>query len=194
MPRSSSGALTCSTRCRTPLRPAPRWRAPSATATRPWSSPRAGDRWPCSRWPTNCVPEPQPPSRRSAGRRAALPCCATGDAAAPAARAAAALTLDDVRPGLLPAQKAAAVTDWQSDGRRVLAVGDGINDAPLLATADVGLAVGEGAGALAVQAADGVLLRDPLGSLPPLLALRPPRPAGRAGQPRPRRVGDRRPR
>ncbi|MCX6466552.1 MAG: heavy metal translocating P-type ATPase [Pseudonocardiales bacterium] len=96
------------------------------------------------------------------------PVLLTGDAAVPAAATAARLGITDVRSGLLPADKAAAVAGV---GGTVLAVGDGINDAPLLATAAVGLAVGEGAGALAVQAADGVLLRDPLGSLVPLLAL-----------------------
>ncbi|WP_225920605.1 heavy metal translocating P-type ATPase [Pseudonocardia oceani] len=99
------------------------------------------------------------------------PVLLTGDAPAPAARIGRELGVDDVRAGLLPEGKAAVVAQWQGGGRRVLAVGDGINDAPLLATADAGLAVGEGAGALAVQASDGVLLRDPLGSLPPLLAL-----------------------
>ncbi|MDN5930749.1 MAG: heavy metal translocating P-type ATPase, partial [Pseudonocardia sp.] len=96
------------------------------------------------------------------------PVLLTGDAPAPAAAVASRLGIDDVRSGLLPADKAAAVAAHPGT---VLAVGDGINDAPLLATAAVGLAVGEGAGALSVQASDGVLLRDPLGSLVPLLAL-----------------------
>ncbi|MHA6786009.1 heavy metal translocating P-type ATPase [Pseudonocardia saturnea] len=96
------------------------------------------------------------------------PALLTGDAPAPAAAVAARLGIDDVRSGLLPADKAAAVAAHPGT---VLAVGDGINDAPLLATAAVGLAVGEGAGELSVQASDGVLLRDPLGSLVPLLAL-----------------------
>lgn len=96
------------------------------------------------------------------------PVLLTGDAALPAAAVATALGIDDVRSGLLPADKTAAATARPGT---VLAVGDGINDAPLLATAAVGLAVGEGAGALSVQASDGVLLRDPLGSLVPLLAL-----------------------
>ncbi len=99
------------------------------------------------------------------------PTLLTGDAPTPATRIGRELGLDDVRAGLLPGGKAEVVADRQAQGRRVLAVGDGINDAPLLATADAGLAVGEGAGALAVQASDGVLLRDPLGSLPPLIAL-----------------------
>ncbi|WP_246086029.1 heavy metal translocating P-type ATPase [Pseudonocardia hydrocarbonoxydans] len=96
------------------------------------------------------------------------PALLTGDAPRPAAAVAGALGIDDVRPGLLPADKAAVATAHPGT---VLAVGDGINDAPLLATAAVGLAVGEGAGALSVQASDGVLLRDPLGSLVPLITL-----------------------
>ena len=99
------------------------------------------------------------------------PVLLTGDAHAPAAVVARDLGVADVRAGLLPADKTAAVTAWQREGRTVLAVGDGINDAPLLATADVGLAVGEGAGALSVEASDGVLLRDPMGSLGPVLEL-----------------------
>ncbi|MBN9121409.1 MAG: HAD hydrolase family protein, partial [Planctomycetes bacterium] len=65
---------------------------------------------------------------------------------------------------MLPADKTAVLVEWQRRGRTVLAVGDGINDAPLLAGADVGLAVGGGS-ALSVQAADGVLLRHPMAGL-----------------------------
>ena len=73
--------------------------------------------------------------------------------------------------GLLPAAKVDIVRERQATGRRVLAAGDGINDAPLLAASDVGLVVGDGAGALSLEAADGVLTRDPLGSLAPLVEL-----------------------
>ncbi len=99
------------------------------------------------------------------------PALLTGDAPVPAAAIGAALGITDVRAGLLPAGKTAVVARWQEQGRTVLAVGDGINDAPLLATADVGLAIGEGGSALSVQAADGVLLRDPMTGLVPLLIL-----------------------
>ncbi|MBC3194783.1 heavy metal translocating P-type ATPase [Pseudonocardia sp. C8] len=95
----------------------------------------------------------------------------TGDAARPARILADRLGLPDVRSGLLPAGKVEVVGERQASGRRVLAVGDGINDAPLLASADVGLVVGEGAGALSLEAADGVLTRDPLGSLAPVVEL-----------------------
>ena len=98
------------------------------------------------------------------------PVLLTGDATTPAAAVAASIGITDVRAGLLPADKTAAVTGWQERGRTVLAVGDGINDAPLLATADVGLAVGGGS-ALSIQAADGVLLRHPMAGLGPLLEL-----------------------
>ncbi|NMH98766.1 heavy metal translocating P-type ATPase, partial [Pseudonocardia acidicola] len=103
------------------------------------------------------------------------PALLTGDAAVPARAVAGRLGLADAQAGLhaelLPADKTAVVAGWQREGRTVLAAGDGVNDAPLLATADVGLAVGEGASALSVQAADGVLLRDPMGNLAPLITL-----------------------
>ena len=104
----------------------------------------------------------------------------TGDAAEPSRVIGDRLGLDRVHSGLLPADKVAHVRARQDEGRRVLAVGDGINDAPLLAGADVGLVVGAeqslggsgtGAGALSIEAADGVLMRDPLGSLAPLVEL-----------------------
>ncbi|MEJ8279584.1 heavy metal translocating P-type ATPase [Pseudonocardia spirodelae] len=95
----------------------------------------------------------------------------TGDAERPARVLADRLGLGRVRAGLLPADKVEVVRAEQARGRRVLAAGDGINDAPLLASADVGLVVSEGAGALSLEAADGVLTRDPLGQLAPLVAL-----------------------
>lgn len=95
----------------------------------------------------------------------------TGDADGPARRVASDLGAGGVHAGLLPQDKLDHVRRWQADGRRVLAAGDGINDAPLLAGADVGLVVGNGAGGLGVRAADGVLTRDPVGSLGPLVRL-----------------------
>lgn len=93
------------------------------------------------------------------------PTLLTGDADGPARAVAARTGITEVRAGLAPADKSAHLPD------RALAVGDGLNDAPLLAGAHVGLAVGDGAATLSVEAADGVLLRDPLGSLAPLVVL-----------------------
>jgi P-type E1-E2 ATPase len=100
-----------------------------------------------------------------------VPVLLTGDADRPAAAVAARLGIREVHAGLLPDGKADIVEAWRRDGRTVLAAGDGVNDAPLLAVADVGLAVGHGASALSVQAGDGVLLRDPMGGLPALVTL-----------------------
>jgi heavy metal translocating P-type ATPase len=94
----------------------------------------------------------------------------TGDAAGPAGRVADDLGVARVHAGLLPADKVEHVHQMQRE-HRVLAAGDGLNDAPLLASADVGLVVGDGAGGLGVRAADGVLTRDPVASLAPLVRL-----------------------
>ncbi|MCF7552482.1 heavy metal translocating P-type ATPase [Pseudonocardia sp. WMMC193] len=93
------------------------------------------------------------------------PTLLTGDAEGPARAVAARTGIIAVRAGLTPAEKSAHLPP------RALAVGDGLNDAPLLAGAHVGLAVGDGAATLSVEAADGVLVRDPLGALAPLVVL-----------------------
>ena len=67
----------------------------------------------------------------------------TGDPSPAALTIAASLGIDDVRSGVSPAEKLLAVRHWQQQGERVMMVGDGINDVPVLAGADVSLAVND---------------------------------------------------
>jgi len=85
----------------------------------------------------------------------------TGDNAATAAAIAAEAGIGDYRAGILPGDKAAAVNALKADGQLVAMVGDGINDAPALAAADVSFAIGAGSDA-AIEVADVTLVRSDL--------------------------------
>ena len=98
---------------------------------------------------------------RARGLRLAL---VTGDAEATARAVASALGIDEVRAEVLPDGKAEAVAALQAEGRRVAFVGDGINDAPALATADAGLAMGTGTD-VAIEAGDVVVSGGELGAV-----------------------------
>jgi Cu2+-exporting ATPase len=82
----------------------------------------------------------------------------TGDSQAVADSVARRLGIDEVAAQVLPADKADAVKGFQRGGRKVAMVGDGVNDAPALATADVGIAIGAGTD-VAVESAGIVLVR-----------------------------------
>jgi P-type E1-E2 ATPase len=95
----------------------------------------------------------------------------TGDREAVAREVAATLGMDEVVAEVLPAQKLELVRAEQAAGRTVMMVGDGVNDAPALAGADVGVAIGAELNEVALGGADVALLGPDLGRLPRLVAL-----------------------
>ena len=94
----------------------------------------------------------------------------TGDAEAVARAVAAAVGIDDVFAQVLPEQKASAVEELKRGGARVGMVGDGVNDAPALVAADVGIAIGAGTN-VAVEAGDIVLVRSDPRDIPRIIEL-----------------------
>jgi Cd2+/Zn2+-exporting ATPase len=93
----------------------------------------------------------------------------TGDQKAVAAAIAEEAGVDDVMAELLPEGKVAAIRELKKQGR-VMMVGDGVNDAPALATSDIGVAMGAAGTDIAMETADIVLMGDKLENIPILLA------------------------
>jgi heavy metal translocating P-type ATPase len=101
----------------------------------------------------------------------ATPVLLTGDNERAATALAARVGIDDVRAGLLPQDKVTAVRELDDTGHRVLLVGDGVNDAPALAAAHTGMAMGRAGSDLALETADAVVVRDELATIPKVIAL-----------------------
>lgn len=94
----------------------------------------------------------------------------TGDAQAVADAVAKELQIDTVLSQVLPDEKASHIERLQREGKRVAMIGDGVNDAPALVTADVGIAIGAGTD-VAVEAGDVVLVRSAPRDMPRIIAL-----------------------
>jgi Cu2+-exporting ATPase len=94
----------------------------------------------------------------------------TGDSRAVADAVAGALGIETVMAQVLPEEKAAKIEEFRRQGKRVAMVGDGVNDAPALVTADVGIAIGAGTD-VAVEAGDIILVRNDPRDVPRIIAL-----------------------
>ena len=96
---------------------------------------------------------------------------ATGDAERVARNVAAELGVDEVHAEMLPEDKLTLVKELQAQGRTVAMIGDGVNDTPALATADIGVAMGAAGSPAAIETADIALMADRLPRLPYALRL-----------------------
>ncbi|MCQ6554983.1 heavy metal translocating P-type ATPase [Streptomyces sp. C10-9-1] len=110
-------------------------------------------------------PEAAAATRALAELTRRAPVLVTGDNPRAAARLAAEVGITDVRAGLLPQDKVAVVRELQGGGAKVLVVGDGVNDAPALAAAHTGIAMGRAGSDLALETADAVVVRDELATV-----------------------------
>jgi heavy metal translocating P-type ATPase len=95
----------------------------------------------------------------------------TGDNPLVAAEIARRTGVDDVQASLLPEDKATIVRRWVAEGEKVVMVGDGINDAPALAEATVGIAMGAAGADVAIEAADIALMNDDLNTVADVISL-----------------------
>lgn len=95
----------------------------------------------------------------------------TGDNRTTAERVAAELGIDEVHAEVLPQEKAGIVEELRAEGRNVAFVGDGVNDGPALAAANIGVAMGLSGTDVAIETAEVGLLSDDLSKLPHLLGL-----------------------
>lgn len=95
----------------------------------------------------------------------------TGDTQGVAEAVAAEVGVDEVRASLLPEDKLSIVEELQAEGHTVAMVGDGVNDAPALATADIGVAMGAAGTGVAIETADIALMKDNLLKLPHAISL-----------------------
>ncbi|HET9691323.1 MAG TPA: HAD-IC family P-type ATPase, partial [Acidimicrobiales bacterium] len=119
--------------------------------------------------------EVRPDAAAAVGRLAQLttapPVLLTGDNPRAAVALAGEVGITDIRPSLLPDGKVAAVEGLQAGGGRLAVVGDGVNDAPALAAAHIGVAMGRHGSDLALETADVVIVRDELAALPAALSI-----------------------
>jgi len=99
---------------------------------------------------------------RKSGRRVIM---LTGDNVRTATAVAALVGIDEIEAEVLPGEKADRISELQAKGARVVMVGDGINDAPALAAADLGIAIGSGSD-VAIESADVVLVGSDLRGVP----------------------------
>ncbi|MBR7825033.1 heavy metal translocating P-type ATPase [Actinospica sp. MGRD01-02] len=99
------------------------------------------------------------------------PLLVTGDNRRAAGLLAGQAGITEVRAELLPQDKVGAVRELEAAGQRVLLVGDGVNDAPALAAAHVGVAMGRAGSDLALDTADAVIMRDDLATVPAVITL-----------------------
>jgi cation transport ATPase len=117
----------------------------------------------------------RPSAAAAVGRLTALtgapPVLLTGDNARAATRLARQAGIADVRAGLLPADKVTAIRELQAGGRKVLLAGDGVNDAPAMATASTGVAMGRAGADLTLDTADVVIMGDDLPAIPAVISL-----------------------